>query len=71
MSRRIGGQWRENEVLPENPYSGRMVSRLDIRLVVARRTYALEPKRTVTVWQGNPIFAKCSIASVFLDLGLL
>jgi hypothetical protein len=47
------------------------VSILDIRLVVARGTYALEPKRTVTVWQGNPIFAKCSIASVFLDLGLL
>jgi hypothetical protein len=70
-SQRIGGQWRENEVLPENPYSGRTVSRPNVRLVVARHTYAPEPKRMVTVWQGNPIFAKCLITSVFLDLRLL
>jgi hypothetical protein len=25
-SRRIGGQWRENEVLPERHWSGRTVS---------------------------------------------
>jgi hypothetical protein len=49
-SRRIGGQWRENEVLLENPYSGRMMSRPDVRLVVTRWTYVPEPGRTVTVW---------------------
>jgi hypothetical protein len=70
-SRRIGRQWRENEVLPENPYSGCTVSRSDVRLVVTRRTYTPEPRRMVTVWQGNPIFTKCLIAPVFLDLGLL
>jgi hypothetical protein len=70
MSRRIGGQWREKEVLPENPYSGRMVSRPNVQLVIARQTYAPEPRRTVTVWQGNPIFVKSPIAYVFFDLGL-
>jgi hypothetical protein len=35
-SRRIGGQWRKNEVLPENPYSERTVLRPDVRLVVTR-----------------------------------
>jgi hypothetical protein len=67
----IGGQWRENEVLPENPYSGCTVSRLNVRLVVTRRMYAPESGRTVTVWQGNPIFTKCLIAPILLDLGLL
>jgi hypothetical protein len=43
----------------------------DVRLVIARRTYAPKPGRTVTVWQGNPIFAKRPIAYVFFDLGLL
>jgi hypothetical protein len=43
----------------------------DVRLVVTWRTYTPEPGRTVTVWQGNPIFTKCPIALVFLDLGLL
>jgi hypothetical protein len=47
MSQRIGGQWREKEVLLENPYSRSTVSRPDVRLVVARQTYALEPGRTV------------------------
>jgi hypothetical protein len=67
----MGGQWRENEVLLENPYIGRRVTRPDVRLVIARRTYAPEPGHTVTVWQGSPIFAKSPIAYVFLDLGLL
>jgi hypothetical protein len=70
-SQRIGGQWRENEVLPENPYSGRTMSRSNVRLVVAQQTYAPESERMVTVWQGNPIFVKCPITSVFLDLELL
>jgi hypothetical protein len=51
--------------------TGRTVSRLDVWFVIARRTYAFETRRTVIVWQGNPLFAKCSIALVFLDLGLL
>jgi hypothetical protein len=47
------------------------VSRSDVQLVVTRRTYAPEPRRTVTVWQGNPIFTKCPIAPVFLDIGVI
>jgi hypothetical protein len=70
-SQRIGGQWRKNEVLPENPYSGRTVLRPDVRLFVTRRTYAPEPECTVTVWQGNPIFTKCPLTLVFLDLGFV
>jgi hypothetical protein len=31
---RIGGQWRENKVLPKNPQSEHTVSWLDIQLVV-------------------------------------
>jgi hypothetical protein len=67
----IGGQWRENEVLPENPYNGCMVSRLNLRLVVTRQMYAPESGHTVTVWQGKPIFTKCPIPPILLDLGLL
>jgi hypothetical protein len=37
----------------------------------AQWTYAPEPGRTVTVWQGSPIFAKSPIAYDLLDLGLL
>jgi hypothetical protein len=66
-SRRISGQWRENKVLPKNPYNRRTVSRLDVRLVT-QRTYAPEPERKVTVWQENPIFTKHPIALIFLDL---
>jgi hypothetical protein len=40
------------------------------RRLVIKRTYTPEPGRTVTMWQGNPIFTKRLIASVFLDLGL-
>jgi hypothetical protein len=60
----------KNEVLPENPYSRRTVSRPDVRLVITRRMYTPEPGRTVTMWQENPIFTKHPIASVFLDIGL-
>jgi hypothetical protein len=28
-----------------------------------------DPRRTVTVWQENPIFTKCPIVVVYLDLG--
>ena len=59
---------RENEVLPENPHSERTVSRPDVRPVVTRWTYVLEPGRTVNVRQGNPIFIYRSIAHVFLTL---
>jgi hypothetical protein len=69
-SRRIGRQWRENEVLPENPYSGYTILRPDIRLVITRQTYTLELERTVTMWQGNSIFTKHLIVLIFLDLGL-
>jgi hypothetical protein len=61
----------KNKVLPEGPYSGCTVSRPDVWLLITRHMYAPEPRRTVTMWQGNPIFAKCPIAHVFLDLGLL
>jgi hypothetical protein len=62
--------WRENEVLPENPYIGCTVLRPDVLLVVTRQTYAPEPRHMVTVWQGNSIFTKRPIAPVFIDLGL-
>jgi hypothetical protein len=45
------------------------VSRLNVRLVVIRQTYAPKPGRTVTVWQGNPILTECPIAPAFLDYG--
>ena len=48
---------RENEVLPENPHSKRMVSRPDV-----------QPGRTVNVKQRNPIFTYRLIAPVFLTL---
>ena len=48
-SRRIGRQWRENEVLLENPHSERTILRPDVRPVVTCWTYALEPRRTVDV----------------------
>ena len=59
---------RENEVLPENPHGGCTVSRPDVWPVMTRRTYALEPRRTVDVRQENPIFTYCLIAPVFLTL---
>ena len=65
-SQRIGGQWRENEVLPENPHSGRTVSRPDVWPIVTRWTYALEPRSTVDVRQGNPIFTYRPITLVSL-----
>jgi hypothetical protein len=46
------------------------VSRPNVRLVVTRQTYAPEPGRTVTMWQGNLIFTKCLITPVFFDLWL-
>jgi hypothetical protein len=61
----------KNEVLLENPYNRRTISRPDVQLVVIWRMYENEPERTVTVWQENPIFAKCLKAPIFLDLGLL
>jgi hypothetical protein len=47
------------------------VSRSDIRLVVTRRMYTLDPGRMVTIWQRNPICTKHLIALVFLDLGFV
>jgi hypothetical protein len=37
-SQRIGGQWRENEVLPENPYCGRTHPSSDVRSLYGRET---------------------------------
>ena len=59
---------RENEVLRKNPHSGRTVLRPDVRPVVTRWTYALEPEHTVNVRQENPIFTYHPIALVFLTL---
>ena len=36
-SRRIGGQWRENEVLPKNLHSGRTALSSDVRSVCDRK----------------------------------
>jgi hypothetical protein len=76
-SRRIGRQWRENEVLPKNPYNECTVSRPDVRLVVTRRTYTPEPGHMVTMCQGNP-FHQTSHSSYFpyfivvlVELGLI
>ena len=64
-SQRIGGQWKENEVLPENPHSGRTVSRPNVRPVVTRWTYAPEPRTYGQRETGKPYFDLPSHSSCF------
>jgi hypothetical protein len=63
---RIGGQCRENEVLPKRRWSGRTALNLDVRPVLTRWTYDLDLRRTARVLQGNPIFTSHPIAHVSL-----